>query len=54
MFADLRANSDAGKPHDNFDKNPRLGAALMQVVEALAGQVSIKNLEAPPPELNIS
>ena len=54
MFADLRANSDAGKPHDNFDKNPRLGAALMQVVESLAGQVSIKNLEAPPPELNIS
>jgi ATP-binding protein involved in chromosome partitioning len=54
MYADLRINSDSGKPNDNFEKNPKLAAALTHVVEAVAGQVSIKNLEPAAAELNIS
>jgi ATP-binding protein involved in chromosome partitioning len=55
MFTELRVNSDAGKPHANFEGDPRLKDALMAVVQNLAGQVSLRNLRgAGGPELTIT
>jgi ATP-binding protein involved in chromosome partitioning len=33
MFPELRVNSDAGKPHANFEKNPALKQALEQLAQ---------------------
>ncbi len=53
LYTELRVNSDAGKPHLNYEGNPKLAAALMKVVQNLAGQISLRNLQEKPPELNI-
>ena len=54
MFPELRVNSDAGKPHANFENNPKLRAALETIVTRLAGEVSKRNLGPQAPELKIS
>jgi ATP-binding protein involved in chromosome partitioning len=54
MFTELRINSDAGLPGKNFEGNPRLTAALTNIVQNLAGQVSQRNLREQPPELKIT
>jgi ATP-binding protein involved in chromosome partitioning len=54
MFPELRVNSDAGKPHANFENNPKLRAALETIVTRLAGEVSKRNLGPQGPELKIS
>jgi ATP-binding protein involved in chromosome partitioning len=54
MFTELRINSDAGKPNANFEGNPKLRQSLEGLVTHLAGQVSIRNMQAPAPGLNIS
>jgi ATP-binding protein involved in chromosome partitioning len=53
MFPELRANSDAGRPQANFEGHPKLKAALEQMTQNLAAQVSMRNLQAARPELNI-
>jgi ATP-binding protein involved in chromosome partitioning len=53
LYTELRVNSDAGDPIKNFTGNPKLAEALNQIVQNLAGQVSLRNLQAPSPELNI-
>ncbi len=53
LYSELRANSDAGEPEKNFTTNPKLAEALNQIVQNLAGQVSIRNLRDAGPELNI-
>ncbi|MGD0461830.1 MAG: Mrp/NBP35 family ATP-binding protein [Tepidisphaeraceae bacterium] len=53
IFTELRVNCDAGKPHLNFEGNPILAAALTKVVQNLAGQISLHNLQEKPPELNV-
>ena len=53
LFPELRANSDTGQPEKNFTNNPKLAEALNQIVQNLAGQVSIRNLRDTGPELNI-
>jgi len=54
MFTELRVNSDAGTPSKNFEGSPVLAAALMHIVQNLAGQVSMRNLQSAGPELKIS
>jgi hypothetical protein len=54
MFTELRINSDAGDPTANFTGNPKLRAALEQVVTHLAGEVSKRNLGGAGPTLNIT
>src|SRR5687768_11471900 len=54
MFPELRANSDAGQPHKNFDGSPKLRESIEKVVQTLAGQVSLRNLQGRGPELNIT
>ena len=54
MFPELRANSDAGKPHANFEGSPKLRESIEKVVQTLAGQVSLRNLQGRGPELNIT
>lgn len=53
MFTELRINSDAGNPHANFTGNPKLSSALEAMVRNLAGQISLKNLSEPVPELTV-
>jgi ATP-binding protein involved in chromosome partitioning len=53
MFPELRANSDAGKPHANFDGSPKLRESIEKVVQTFAGQVSLRNMQSRGPELNI-
>ncbi len=54
MFTELRINSDAGKPHANFESNPALRSALEQITGRLAGEVSKRNLTAQAPEVTIT
>lgn len=54
LYPEIRVNSDAGDPTANFTGNPKLREALEGIVRNLAGQVSIKNMQAPAPELTIS
>jgi ATP-binding protein involved in chromosome partitioning len=53
MYTELRVNSDAGNPTANFTGNPKLSAALDQIVRHLAGEVSKRNLSGPGPEFTI-
>jgi ATP-binding protein involved in chromosome partitioning len=53
LYPDLRRNSDAGQPEANFTGQPELRQALEQIVQNLAAQVSIRNMQAPP-ELTIT
>ena len=54
MFTELRINSDSGNPTANFTANPKLRDSLTHVVQNLAGQVSIRNLQPAAPTLNIT
>ena len=54
MFTELRVNSDAGKPHANFEGNPKLKASLESIVGHLAGEISKRNLSVAGPVLTIS
>jgi ATP-binding protein involved in chromosome partitioning len=53
LYTELRRNSDAGQPHANFTGQPELRQALEQIVQNLAAQVSIRNMQAAP-ELTIT
>lgn len=55
MFPELRINSDAGKPHANFEHNARLRQSLEALVGRLAGEVSRANanLAASAPKLEV-
>jgi ATP-binding protein involved in chromosome partitioning len=48
MVAQLCANSDAGKPHANFENDPVLRDALMKIVAALTSAVEERNREVTP------
>jgi ATP-binding protein involved in chromosome partitioning len=54
LYPELRQNSDSGKPHLNFENNPKLRDALEGIAGKLAGEVSRRNLEAPAPTLTVS
>lgn len=54
LFTELRVNSDAGNPTANFTGNPQLRDSLEHIVQNLAGQISMKNLREPAPELTIT
>jgi ATP-binding protein involved in chromosome partitioning len=54
MFTELRVNSDAGRPHANFEGPAKLRMALESMVGKLAGEVSKKNMDAPAPQLVIT
>ena len=51
---ELRINSDSGNPTANFTGDPELKKELEAIVRNVAGQVSIRNLTAPAPVLNVS
>lgn len=53
MFPELRVNSDAGKPLANFEGTPKLRESLEHILQNLAGQVSLRNLQEAGPELKI-
>jgi ATP-binding protein involved in chromosome partitioning len=53
MYPELRVNSDMGNPLANFSGNPELKNALEKMTQALAAQVSLRNLRTAGPELNI-
>jgi len=53
MFPELRVNSDAGNPRANFEGDPKLAAALQQMVNNLASQVKLGKMQSRRPELNI-
>jgi ATP-binding protein involved in chromosome partitioning len=50
MFTELRANSDGGRPHANFEGHPKLRSSLEAMVGKLAGEVSKRNMD-PAPQL---
>ena len=54
MFTELRVNSDAGRPHSNFEATPKLRESLETIVCNLAGEVSKRNLQSAGPTLNIT
>lgn len=54
MFTELRVNSDAGKPQDNYTGNPKLAEALSRIVGNVAAQVSLRNIQPAGPTLTIS
>jgi ATP-binding protein involved in chromosome partitioning len=54
IFTELRINSDAGTPQKNFEGTPALAQSLMQIAQHLAGQISLRNMQEPPPQLNIT
>lgn len=53
LFTELRINSDAGEPTKNFTGDPRLRDALEQIVQTLAGRVSVQNSQPSGPELEV-
>jgi ATP-binding protein involved in chromosome partitioning len=53
LIPELRINSDAGTPQKNFEGDAKLRESLEAIVKNLAGQVSIRNMQQRPPELNI-
>jgi ATP-binding protein involved in chromosome partitioning len=54
LFPELRANSDTGRPHANFEHTAQLRDALESIAKNLAGEVSKRNLGPQTPELKIS
>jgi ATP-binding protein involved in chromosome partitioning len=54
LYPELRSNSDTGQPHANFTGQPELKQALETIVQNTAAQVSVRNLQAPTPELTIT
>src|SRR5437762_1727100 len=53
LYRELRINSDAGTPEKNFEGNPQLKEALEKMVQTLAGQISLRNMQPRTPELNV-
>ncbi len=53
MFTELRANSDAGKPHANYESNPRLRGALELLVRNLEAAVA-QAIAKPAVKLEVS
>jgi len=53
LYRELRINSDAGTPEKNFEGNPQLKEALEKMVQTLAGQISLRNMQPRGPDLNI-
>lgn len=54
MFTEVRVNSDAGTPVENFTTNATLTAALEGLVNNLTAQVNLRNLSAATPALNVT
>ncbi len=54
IYPELRVNSDAGQPEENFQATPELRQALEAIVGNLAGEVSRRNLTGGGPSLEIS
>ncbi len=54
LFTELRVNSDRGTPTKNFEGDPRLKESIESIVRTLAGQISLRNMQAPAPTLEIS
>ena len=54
MLTALRVNSDAGKPHANFEAGGKLREALEALTGQVAAAVSRRNMDAPQPVLEIS
>ncbi|HEV7300975.1 MAG TPA: Mrp/NBP35 family ATP-binding protein [Tepidisphaeraceae bacterium] len=54
MFTELRVNSDTGRPHANFEGNPKLKDSLEAVATRLAEEVARQNAQAKGPTLTIS
>ncbi len=54
MFTELRVNSDAGKPHANFEANAALRDALETLVKNLVARVDERNAAGAPVELTMS
>jgi ATP-binding protein involved in chromosome partitioning len=54
MFIELRQNSDAGTPIQNFETNPELKKALEAIVGHLAGEISKRNLAGAAPTLTVT
>jgi len=52
LYPELRVNSDAGDPTRNF-ASPKVAESLNQIVQNLIGQINLRNLSSPTPELNI-
>lgn len=48
MFTELRVNSDAGRPHANFEGNPKLTQSLQTIVGNLATEVARRNQQVGP------
>jgi len=48
MVAELRINSDLGKPHANFEGNAELRDALVKIAGALAAAVAERNQQSAP------
>jgi len=48
LHTELRINSDAGRPHSNYETNPALKASLEHIVAALTGEVSKRNMMSLP------
>jgi ATP-binding protein involved in chromosome partitioning len=53
LIPELRINSDAGTPHKNFEGDAQLKLALESMVQMLAGQISLRNMQPRTPELNV-
>jgi len=53
LIPELRINSDAGTPHKNFEGDPQLKQSLESMVQMLAGQISLRNMQPRTPELNV-
>jgi ATP-binding protein involved in chromosome partitioning len=53
LIPELRINSDAGQPAKNFEGDPKLKESLELLVQNVAGQVSIRNMQPRTPELNV-
>jgi ATP-binding protein involved in chromosome partitioning len=53
MFTVLRVNSDAGKPHANFESNPKLTHALESLAKSLAEETDKLAASAAGPELEV-
>jgi ATP-binding protein involved in chromosome partitioning len=54
MFIELRQNSDAGTPTQNYETNPTLRQALETIVGHLAGEISKRNLAGAGPTLTVT
>ena len=53
MFTELRIHSDIGRPHANYEINPKLRAALEAIVTRLGDEVDERNARQPKVQLNV-